>query len=134
MSAIERQRPGPKPQPLVLRILNNIYIDENECWIWRRRLDRYGYGQIEITRRPERRSTKAHIVAYEVFVGPIPSGHTIDHLCRNRACCNPDHLEVVTRKENIQRGIGYGRTGVKVAETHAVIGGNHPGRKKKTDG
>jgi glucan biosynthesis protein len=116
VAANERRRPGPKPKPLAERILSNIYIDERGCWIWRRRLDRYGYGQIEIIRRPERRSTKAHIVAYEVWIGPIPPGKEIDHTCRVHACCNPDHLEAVTRKENLDRGIGYGRTGVSREE------------------
>lgn len=61
-----------------------------------------GYGQI----RPGdgRGALRVHRAAYELANGPIPDGMQIDHLCRNRLCCNPDHLEAVTREENIARG------------------------------
>lgn len=59
----------------------------------------------------------AHRVAYELYVGPIPEGLEIDHLCRNRACCRPDHLELVTHRVNMRRGT-YGR------KTHCPAG--HP--------
>ena len=52
------------------------------------------------------RPTTAHRVAYEVVVGPIPDGLVIDHLCRNRKCVNPAHMEPVTRGENVLRGAG----------------------------
>lgn len=70
------------------------------CWEWTgsRRPD--GYGQIHVGGKNRR----AHRVVYELMVGPIPEGLTIDHLCRNRACCRPDHLEPVTRAENTRRG------------------------------
>ena len=52
----------------------------------------------------------AHRAAYELFVGPIPSGYEIDHLCRVRDCVNPDHLEAVTRRENLLRGDTFAAT------------------------
>jgi hypothetical protein len=70
-----------------------------ECLEWRSWVDNGGYGRITVSRR----NYAAHRVAYEVANGPIPDGLTIDHLCRNRKCINPDHLEAVSMRENILR-------------------------------
>ncbi len=69
------------------------------CRVWTGSKDRDGYGRISIdgSKRP------AHRVAYEIANGPVPSGLVIDHLCRNRACINPKHLEAVAQSENIAR-------------------------------
>lgn len=71
------------------------------CWPWTARLDRDGYGTLKM---PTGRSIRAHRFAYELLVGPIPEGLVIDHLCRNRRCVNPAHLEPVTAEENWRRG------------------------------
>lgn len=71
-----------------------------ECWQWTAHVDAKGYGRVTIGGKPQ----LAHRAVYELYVGPIPDGMVIDHLCRNRSCCNPDHLEVVTERENFLRG------------------------------
>ena len=77
------------------------------CWLWTARVNRHGYGVLSIgsKRDASKRMALAHRVAYELHVGPIPEGLTIDHLCRTPACVNPDHLEAVTQRENVLRGM-----------------------------
>ena len=70
------------------------------CWEWLGYRDKYGYGHTTF----DRRKTAAHRLSYELFRGPIEAGLVIDHLCRNRACINPDHLQVVSQAENVRRG------------------------------
>ncbi len=76
-----------------------IIDSASECWHFSGALNNNGYGVIGVGRRV----MYAHRAAYEVLVGPIPEGLTIDHLCRNRACINPTHLEPVTFRENVRR-------------------------------
>lgn len=72
----------------------------DECWNWSGSIHRLGYGQV----RWGGGFRKAHRVAYELAIGPIPDGLELDHLCRNRRCVRPDHLEPVTHAENVRRG------------------------------
>jgi len=72
----------------------------DECWIWLAWANNKGYGVFNIG---DGIRQYAHRWAYEAVVEPIPDGLEIDHLCRNRICVNPDHLEPVTHLENIQR-------------------------------
>ena len=79
----------------------HVEVDEaTGCWNWTGALARGGYGAFE----GDRGTTKSHRWAYAHYIGPIPDGLVIDHLCRNRKCCNPQHLEAVTQKENVKRG------------------------------
>jgi hypothetical protein len=70
-----------------------------ECWVWQAHLDRDGYGRFSMYGV----GRAAHRVAYEATRGPVPEGLTLDHLCRNRACVNPLHLEAVSHKVNVNR-------------------------------
>ena len=80
------------------------------CWRWKLFINRGGYGHLN------RQGViyRAHRVAYELAKGPIPEGMNIDHMCHNRACVNPDHLRVVTQKQNLENiGATRGNTGVR---------------------
>lgn len=84
-------------EALLERILARIEINEHGCWLWQGALS-HGYGNI----RSGDRHLRVHRVVYLELVGA--PGAVLDHLCRERACCNPDHLEPVSNAENVRRG------------------------------
>lgn len=86
---------------------------KNDCWNWLGCL-RNGYGCFQM----DYRSDYSHRFAYEDKVGAIPEGLEIDHLCRNRRCCNPHHMEPVTRAENVLRGFGLGALNKRKTHCH----------------
>ncbi len=83
-------------------ILDRIAIFDDGCWVWTMSSFKNGYGVANC----EGSTLYAHRVSYQAFVGPIPTGLELDHLCRKRICVNPHHLEPVTRRVNTLRGNG----------------------------
>lgn len=102
-------RPDPEKDRLVLkdpgvslRLERDSRPDEaSGCIVWTKARDHRGYGRVYI----QRASLAAHRVSYILARGLIPEGLVLDHLCRNRACINPEHLEPVTVRVNILRGV-----------------------------
>ena len=82
------------------RFWDKVAVMPDGCWDWTAYRNRDGYGQFA-----GEGNSLAHRVSYAGLVAPIPNGLQIDHLCRNRSCVNPSHLEVVTLQENTRRGL-----------------------------
>jgi hypothetical protein len=91
--------------------------DDGDCWVWTGFLDRGGYATFTL---PGGRRMKAHRWSYSYFIDDIPEGLHIDHLCRNRACVNPWHLEPVPMRVNVLRGTAP--SAVNAAKTHCKRG------------
>ena len=91
-----------KYKPIADRLMDlSTPVTETGCWLWLGQCDRGGYARIHTRKGME----SAHRVSYETFVGPIPTGLDLDHLCRVRCCINPAHLEPVTQQVNSIRGL-----------------------------
>ncbi len=83
------------------RFLGKVSVEPNTgCWLWTAQVSPEGYGKFRFAG-----GQLAHRFAHEVAIGAIPKGLQIDHLCRQRSCVNPEHLDVVTQAENMRRGI-----------------------------
>ena len=95
------------------RIHERSRRSENGCIEWTGARDRYGYGKINLVIDGRRRQTGAHRAAWLAEVGDIPGELMIDHLCRNRACVNLEHMELVTGVENTRHGELKGKSGTR---------------------
>lgn len=89
-------------RPLEERFLQKFEVMPDGCWQWTAHIGSHGYGVINSGGAGP--IVLAHRVAYELYKGPISEGLFVDHLCRNRRCVNPEHLELVTNRTNFLRG------------------------------
>jgi hypothetical protein len=108
--------PGTHGTPLE-RLMRRVVIDPiTGCWIWTGQLSKQGYGAIGIKIGTSNTMIPVHRLSYEINVGPIPPGMTLDHICHDpsvchsgrlcphRRCCNPNHLKLATGADNARRG------------------------------
>jgi hypothetical protein len=102
---------------LLEKILARIDVNEHGCWLWQGALTGGGYGNV----RYDGRVYTTHRVVYAAIVGHLPA--ELDHLCRERSCCCPDHLEPVTRSENTVRG-NSGVLRLVCSNGHWLLGDN----------
>lgn len=117
MEKLSKQRYSPRGMPIMERIFNSIdFSSVNDCWEWNMAQNNKGYGSI----RWNHQTKVAHRAVYELLVGDIPEGLTLDHLCLNKKCVNPNHLEPVANRENNARG--NSRSAVNARKTHCLNG------------
>lgn len=90
-------------KPLAERFDAKVFRSPDGCWLWTGFVDKAGYARLRAGGR-DTPVLYAHRYSYERFVGPVPQGLLLDHLCRTRHCVNPAHLEAVTQRENVMRG------------------------------
>lgn len=125
------RRRGPYPIPTIDRFWKHVCPEPNSgCWLWVDGLSGLGYATIAVGSRYDGTENKilAHIFAYTYYIGPVPPGLELDHKCRIPSCCNPDHLEPVTHRINLLRGVGP--SAMRARQTHCIHG--HPFDKANT--
>ena len=108
----------PQPKDLI-RFFSKVKLN-GTCWEWKYSLDTSGYGLFGYNKR----LYKSHRFSFELFKGEIPQGYEIDHLCRNRICVNPEHLDAVTHHDNVKRGMTGKLNNWEGKKTHCPKG--HP--------
>lgn len=105
------------------KYINRLWeqVEKTEtCWLWTGSMNGHGYGTLHTCTNGKPKMYMVHRVTYELAKGVIPPKLVIDHLCRITNCVNPDHLEAVTDKVNVLRGIG--KSAIRARQTHCVNG------------
>ena len=110
--------------PAERRFIAKVVITDS-CWLWTGGKTTLGYGVMGVGSKSggDYRHVMAYRFGYEAMIGPIPKGLELDHLCRNPSCVNPAHLEPVTHRENMLRGLNN-LAAKRAVQTHCVHG--HP--------
>lgn len=98
---------NPKPlKNIGLKLKTKTKVNKHGCWVWqgsRFKKECGNYAQIRLGRGKDSKCVRAHRVSYEYFIGKVPKGLELDHLCQNTLCINPKHLEPVTHLVNMRR-------------------------------
>ncbi|WP_394253683.1 HNH endonuclease signature motif containing protein [Arthrobacter pityocampae] len=100
------------------RIISKVLVDDAGCWVFQGAKNSKGYGSVRV----DGASLSTHRVMYELDKGPIPDDMDVDHLCRVRACCNPEHLEAITRQIHATRSLAAQKDHCK--KGHPLAGDN----------
>lgn len=109
---------------VLARFMSKVESQPDGCWQWSGSKTKGGYANLKVGGK----TLVAHRLSFEHFVGPIPEDKQLDHLCRNRACVNPEHLQAVSSRVNVLRGIG---TGARYARRTSCSHG-HPFTEENT--
>lgn len=122
-------RPGARLHPILRAKLRIDFNGNNGCWRWTGSLSEAGYGNLGMTKTQDSKigRVRAHRFIYLFLTGQSGEGLVCDHLCRNRSCVNPNHIELVTQYENSKRGNSFEHQRLK---THCKYG--HPYSKDNT--
>lgn len=120
-----------KPRPWLDRMVEKLDLtgSPDQCWGWTASLNAYGYAQFQRGKT----MVRVHRVLYEELVGPVGDNLDLDHLCRNRACVNPAHLEPVSHGENCRRGAKARLDWDKVAEIRRRRKAKEPAKRIAAD-
>lgn len=113
---------------LQIRILRNIKIDADGCWIWQGRKSKTsGYGRINIRIRrfgvSVHKSVSVHRLSHELWIGPIPRGKVVDHECQKKLCCRPECVKAMSQSENMKKWHHRRNNGKK---TLSFVSENYP--------
>lgn len=111
---------------LVEKLMLRTEVTDDGCWLYLGHRLKSGYGILNRYHRElgRSKSSLAHRYVYEAATGPIPTGAEIDHLCRNKPCWRPDHLQAVTKSQNLLRGEHPGREKTHCKYGHPLFGDN----------